>query len=83
MSLICPKCGSRNTRVFTAESLFRMTGSANFRQSTSGYVGIGVVITLLKELFNMLARFLGFLEQKEKNKAPVMICKKCGYWIRI
>lgn len=44
MSLICPKCGSRNTRVFTAESLFRMTGSASFIKSTSGYLGIGVVI---------------------------------------
>lgn len=83
MVLICPKCGSDNTRVFTAESLFNVTGSMNFIQSTSGYMSIGVVITLLKELFCMLARFLGFLEQKEKNKAPVMVCKKCGYWIRI
>ena len=52
-------------------------GSRNTVTETAGN------IELLKEIIRAIQRLFRFLEQRERNNAPVLICKDCGYYERI
>ena len=79
MPLKCPKCGSRNTVTETAGNIAKVTRDDRFLTSTSGYISP----ELLKEIIRAIQRLFGFLKQRERNNAPVLICKDCGYYERI
>ena len=38
---------------------------------------------ILKEIIKAIKKLFGFLEQCERNNAPVLICMDCGYYERI
>lgn len=83
MPLKCPKCGSRNTVTETAGKIAEVTRDDRFLTSTSGYISPEQLPELLKEIIRSIQRLFRFLEQRERNNAPVLICKDCGYYERI
>ncbi len=83
MPLKCPKCGSRNTVTETAGNIAKVTRDARFLTSASGYISPEQLPELLKEIIRAIQRLFGFLKQRERNNAPVLICKDCGYYERI
>ncbi|MCQ5790134.1 hypothetical protein MZC73_17190, partial [Escherichia coli] len=60
-----------------------MTRDDRFLTSTSGYISPEQLPELLKEIIRAIQRLFRFLEQRERNNAPVLICKDCGYYERI
>ena len=80
MPLKCPKCGCRNT---VTETIAKVTRDDRFLTLTSGYISPEQLPELLKEIIRAIQRLFRFLEQRERNNAPVLICKDCGYYERI
>lgn len=83
MSLKCPKCGSRNTVTETAGKIAELTRDDRFLTTSSGYISLDQLAELLKDIIRAIKRLFGFLEQRERNNAPVLVCKSCGYYERI
>ncbi|ECI6490309.1 hypothetical protein EIL18_10390 [Salmonella enterica subsp. enterica] len=83
MSLKCPSCGSRNTIVTSAENMEKVTHDDRFRTATSGVIDPRIILELLKLILKVLTRLFAFMEEREKNKGKVVVCKDCGYWKRI
>ncbi|MBW4263072.1 hypothetical protein KYQ78_23860 [Escherichia coli] len=83
MPLKCPKCGSRNTVTETAGKIAEVTRDDRFLTSTSGYISLEFLPEILKEIIKAIKKLFGFLEQCERNNAPVLICMDCGYYERI
>ncbi|EPU0349855.1 hypothetical protein ACVT81_001666 [Yersinia enterocolitica] len=83
MPLKCPQCGSRNTLTNSAGELSGMTGDKRFLTAAAGYINPGTFPELIKEIARVLGKLFGYLEQREKNIAPVLVCKDCGHWKRI
>lgn len=83
MSLKCPQCGSRNTLTASAGKLSEMTGNEQFLTAAAGYINPTVIIEMLKDIVQVIGKLFGFLEQRERNNAPVLVCKDCGHWRRI
>jgi predicted nucleic-acid-binding Zn-ribbon protein len=84
MSLQCHKCGSQNTEVISAEELSNKTGDMRpISSATAGIIDPMLVIKAIKSMFQALEKLFGFLEEKEKNKRKVIVCKDCGYWEKI
>lgn len=83
MSLKCPKCGSRNTVTETAGKIAVLTHDDRFLTTSAGYISPGQLSELLKDIIRAIKRLFGFMEQRERNNAPVLICKSCGYYQRI
>lgn len=83
MSLTCPKCGSRHTVTENAGRIAEVVRDDRFLSSASGYISPDQLSELLKEIIRAIKRFFGFLEQRERNNAPVLVCKSCGYYERI
>ncbi|HFK6835503.1 TPA: hypothetical protein ACGZCP_004756, partial [Citrobacter freundii] len=75
--------GSRNTVTETAGKIAEVTRDDRFLTSTSGYISPEQLPELLKEIIRAIQRLFRFLEQRERNNAPVLICKDCGYYERI
>lgn len=83
MSLKCPKCGGRNTVTETAGKIAELTRYDRFLTTSAGYISPEQLSELLKNIITAIKRFFGFLEQRERNNASVLICKSCGYYERI
>ena len=84
MSLQCHKCESQNTEVVSAEELSNKTGDMTLMSfATVGIINPILVVEALKSIFLALEKLFGFLEEKEKNKRKVIVCKDCGYWEKI
>ncbi|MDW6162830.1 hypothetical protein RNP76_03975, partial [Escherichia coli] len=49
----------------------------------SGYISLEFLPEILKEIIKAIKKLFGFLEQCERNNAPVLICMDCGYYERI
>ncbi|EEF9166557.1 hypothetical protein RZR38_05185 [Citrobacter freundii] len=83
MQLKCPLCGSQNTRSGPAWKLADATNDERLLRSSSGNINPEVLPEILEEIIKVIKKLLGYLEQREKNNAPVLICKECGYYERI
>ena len=83
MPLKCPKSFSKFSGSKTAGNIAKVTRDDRFLTSTSGYISPEQLPELLKEIIRAIQRLFGFLEQRERNNAPVLICKDCGYYERI
>jgi predicted nucleic-acid-binding Zn-ribbon protein len=84
MSLQCHKCGSQNTEVVSAEELSNKTGDMTpMSAATVGMIDPILVGEAIKSIFQALRKLFDFLEEKEKNKRKVVVCKDCGYWEKI
>lgn len=83
MPLKCPKCGSRNTVTETAGKIAALTHDDRFLTTSAGYISPEQLVELLKDIIKAIKRIFGFLEQRERNNAPVLVCKSCGYYERI
>lgn len=78
MHLKCPQCGSYNTLISSAGKLPSITDNKR-----SGYISLEFLPEILKEIIKAIKKLFGFLEQCERNNAPVLICMDCGYYERI
>lgn len=78
MHLKCPQCGSCNTLISSAGKLPSITDNKH-----SGYISLEFLPEILKEIIKAIKKLFGFLEQCERNNAPVLICMGCGYYERI
>ena len=78
MHLICRQCGSCNTLISSAGKLPSITDNKR-----SGYISLEFLPEILKEIIKAIKKLFGFLEQCERNNAPVLICMDCGYYERI
>lgn len=78
MHLKCPQCGSCNTLISSAGKLPSITDNKR-----SGYISLEFLPEILKEIIKAIKKLFRFLEQRERNNAPVLICKDCGYYERI
>ena len=83
MSLQCHKCESQNTEVISAEELSNKTGDMIPMSATAGMISPILVAEAIKSIFQAFGKLFGFLEEKEKNKRKVVVCKNCGYWEKI
>ncbi|RVR48594.1 hypothetical protein EOL26_18395 [Escherichia coli] len=78
MHLKCPQCGSCNTLISSVGKLPSITDNKR-----SGYISLEFLPEILKEIIKAIKKLFGFLEQCERNNAPVLICMDCGYYERI
>lgn len=78
MHLKCPQCGSCNTLISSTGKLPSITDNKR-----SGYISLEFLPEILKEIIKAIKKLFGFLEQCERNNAPVLICMDCGYYERI
>lgn len=78
MHLKCPQCGSCNTLISSAGKLPSITDNKR-----SGYIILEFLPEILKEIIKAIKKLFGFLEQCERNNAPVLICMDYGYYERI
>ena len=78
MHLKCPQCGSCNTLISSEGKLPSITDNKR-----SGYISLEFLPEILKEIIKAIKKLFGFLEQCERNNAPVLICMDCGYYERI
>ncbi len=78
MHLKCPQCSSCNTLISSAGKLPSITDNKH-----SGYISLEFLPEILKEIIKAIKKLFGFLEQCERNNAPVLICMDCGYYERI
>jgi len=84
MSLQCHKCESKNTEIVSAEELSNETGDKTpLSGAAMGAIDPTLVAVALKSIFQALGKLFGFLEEKEKNKRKVVVCKDCGYWEKV
>lgn len=83
MPLKCPKCGSRNTVTETAGKIAALTHDDRFLTTSADYISPEQLVELLKDIIKAIKRIFGFLEQRKRNNAPVLVCKSCGYYERI
>ncbi|ECI4870445.1 hypothetical protein DSG52_22490 [Salmonella enterica subsp. enterica] len=61
----------------------KVTHDDRFRTATSGVIDPRILLELLKLILIVLARLFAFMEEREKNKGKILVCKDCGYWERI
>lgn len=83
MPLKCPKCDSRNTVTETAGKIAELTRDDRFLTTPAGYISPDQMAELLKDIIRAIKRLFGFMERRERNNAPVLVCKSCGYYERI
>lgn len=82
----CRKCGSKNTVVCKVKDAAKKDPSAGFESQTSGFASASFaaeIIEAIKYLSMAVAKIFGFMEEKEKNEALMVVCKDCNYWERI
>lgn len=83
MQLKCPHCGSQNTKSGPAWKLADAMNDERLLRTSSGNINPEVLPKILEEIINVIRNLLGYLELREKNNAPVLICRECGYYEKI
>lgn len=83
MLLKCKGCGGNNTEVVSAKELSEKTGDASIMTSATGTINPILVLEVFKNIFKAMGKLFGWLEEKEKGKRKVVVCKDCGHWDKI
>jgi len=97
--LACPKCGSRDTVIKTADELSGDTGRKGFWGGGSGASSARTMFAAKKtpgpEIFilpaialaTMVFDWMKSAEQRKRQEAEanrkILYCKKCGHWERV
>ena len=83
MLLKCKGCGSNNTEVVSAKELSEKTGDTSIMTSATGTINPILVLEVVKHIFKAMGKLFGWLEEKEKGKRKVVVCKDCGHWDKV
>jgi hypothetical protein len=83
MGVQCHKCGSRNTSIVKARDLAKAANDPSVLTGCMGIIPVVLIGKILDKIFQFLGKLFGFLEEKQKNDASVVVCRDCGYYERV